>query len=383
MGHRFRGRSRTLALAAAVTIGTTGVAGVPAAHAQERQVPQLPHVAEAAQLVDAIAGAIEVPEPPKLPNAPVLPVLPSVQLSELPDVHAPAPPQLPELPVPAPAPAPFAGAAQPPVETPAGPPVEAPVETAARAVDPNYVWRTGLPARVLAGKPFAEKVLHRVPGSFHDAPAIPAESDAARERGVSLYGPGTPVYVGDSMCTVAVAGYDESGRKVAITAGHCGAPGTPVASADSPQVGDSGTVVATNPELDYSVIELGSNSEVSRTYNGVTINTVGGAPQRPGTVVCKKGVASGHTCGMTFHEWDRNNISQVCAMYGDSGAPLVAGDRLVGLVTGGFFPPEVNLACHTPLQGALHAPTVSTRMDAVMSDIEGRDAPGRGFTLPE
>lgn len=360
MGHRFRGRSLKLALAAAIATVTTGTAGAPVAQAQQIQLPS------ASQVVEALHGAIDVPELPKLPELPALPALPTL----------PEPPGSPTLVDQAPEPELPAAA-----DTYADPAAPASAQEA-DFVDPNYVWRTGLPARILAGKPFSEKVLHRVPGSFHDAPTIPAESEQARGRGTSLYGPGTPVYVGDSMCTVAAAGYDEAGRKVAITAGHCGAPGTPVASADSPQVGVSGTVVSTNPALDYSVIELGSNSEVTRTYNGVTVNSLGGAPQRPGAIVCKNGVASGRTCGMTFHEGGRANISQVCAMYGDSGAPLMVGDRLVGLVTGGALPAEANLACYTPLQGALHAPTVSTRMDSVLSDMDARPAPGRGFHLP-
>ncbi|WP_342319244.1 S1 family peptidase [Corynebacterium mayonis] len=250
--------------------------------------------------------------------------------------------------------------------------------------DPNYQWRTDSVSKVLAAKPLAGEVLHRVPGSFHDAPRIPHEAEQAQnEDNVSLYGPGTPIYVGQNMCTVAVAGYDDAGRKIALTSGHCGEPGTNVFSADSPGVGASGTVVSSNSDLDYSVIELGSNAEVSRTYNGTTINALGGKPRRPGQVVCKTGVASGYTCGATFHDWEHENISQVCAMPGDSGAPLMAGDRLVGMVAGGIAPPELNLPCYSPLQGAVHAPTRSLRMDSVITALELTEGPGRGFSLPE
>ena len=38
----------------------------------------------------------------------------------------------------------------------------------------NYVWRTDPVSKALAGKPMADKVLHRVPGSFFDAPRTPA-----------------------------------------------------------------------------------------------------------------------------------------------------------------------------------------------------------------
>ena len=54
-------------------------------------------------------------------------------------------------------------------------------------VDPNYHWKTDPVSKVLAGKPFADRVLNRVPGSFFDAnPANPA-ARAAAGRGTSLY----------------------------------------------------------------------------------------------------------------------------------------------------------------------------------------------------
>ncbi|MEX3505656.1 S1 family peptidase [Corynebacterium sp. LK2510] len=248
----------------------------------------------------------------------------------------------------------------------------------AEEIDPNYVWHSDPVSTFLAGKPFGTEVLHRVPGSFHDAPRRP-ESDGH----TSVYGPGTPVYVGDNMCTVAAAGHDAEGRKVALTAGHCGGPGANVTSADTPEVGASGTVVTADPALDYAVIELGSNAEVSRSYNGVTVNDIGGAPRRPGEVVCKDGVASGHTCGVTLHDWGTENIAHVCAMPGDSGAPLVVGDRMVGIVAGGIVPAAQNLPCYSPLQGPIHGPTRSARMDSVLNSLNASDAPGRGFTLPE
>lgn len=234
----------------------------------------------------------------------------------------------------------------------------------------NYVWRTDGISKTLAGKPFADRVLYRVPGSFHDAPRVPAEAAQAAARGKALYGPGTPLYVGeDAICTTTVAGYNDKGEKIAITAGHCGKVGDPVVSADTPQTGRSGTITHVNAALDYAVITLGPNAEVTRTYNGVTINRMGGAPLKPGQMVCKHGVASGSTCAMTISEWDTRNVSQVCAMQGDSGAPLMEGDRLIGLINGGTMRPPLDIACHTPLQGPVHAPTAAARMDAVLADM--------------
>ncbi|WP_165165443.1 S1 family peptidase [Corynebacterium qintianiae] len=240
--------------------------------------------------------------------------------------------------------------------------------------DPNYIWRTDPVSKVLAGKPMVDRVLHRVPGSFHDAaPIAPEAWEAQQARGKALYGPGTPIYVGDeSICTVAVAGYDVRGRMVAVTAGHCGSEGQPITSADAVGVGHSGRIVAVNRELDYAVIELGPNAEVSRTYNGVTVNHLGAEPRALGQVVCKSGFASAQTCGLTWFDDGHTNLNQVCAMQGDSGAPLLAGDALVGIINGGIL----NAPCQTPLQGPLFSPTSSARIENIIG------AMNNGFRLP-
>ncbi|MBM0261371.1 trypsin-like serine protease [Corynebacterium macginleyi] len=247
--------------------------------------------------------------------------------------------------------------------------------------NPNYRWKSDTFSTVAAGKPDADFVLHRVPGSWFDAPRIPEESDVSMSQGKSLYGPGTPIYVnGNTMCTLSVAGYDDAGRKVGLTAGHCGNEGDAITSADSYHIGPTGTIVSKNSNLDYAVIEFGSNAEVTRTYNGVTVNSLGGAV-RPGETVCKQGVATGKTCGMTYQQAQNIQVNQVCAMMGDSGAPLLANDRLIGSISGGFLP--VNFPCRTPLQGPVHNPTAATNMDAVLADVNRRGGVGVGFTLPE
>lgn len=250
----------------------------------------------------------------------------------------------------------------------------------AQEQDPNYLWRSDPLSKILAAKPFSDYVLHRVPGSFHDAPRIPEASNQALTRGNSLYGPGTPIYVttkngSEVMCTVAAAGYGSHGNKYALTAGHCGEVGDAVKSADSWQVGPSGTITHVNKDLDFALIELGSNTEISRSYNGITLTSLGGAPVQPGGVVCKQGVASGHTCGVTLHDWQTMNISQVCALQGDSGAPVMEGGRLIGILNGGMLP--FNFSCVSPLQGALHSPTGSVRADAVLAALPD------SFRLPE
>lgn len=261
-----------------------------------------------------------------------------------------------------------------------------PVNTDAVAQDPNYVWRNDLSSRVLAGKPQEEWVLNRAPGSRFDAPRAPEESHVAHAQGTSLYGPSTPIYVGqDTMCTLTVAGVDGDGRQVGVTASHCGEVGDQVSSADSWQLGPSGTVVSTNEYLDYAVIEFGSNAAVTRSYNGVTVNSLDSDGVNRGDVLCKQGVATGHDCATTWLTGQEAHVTQLCAMAGDSGAPVLAGDRLVGHISRSALPiPNGHLfSCRTPLQGALHAPTASVAVNPVLGDINARGGVGAGLALPE
>ncbi|AEQ06130.2 S1 family peptidase [Corynebacterium pseudotuberculosis] len=244
---------------------------------------------------------------------------------------------------------------------------------------PNYHWRTDLLSQFMAQHP--GKVLNRVAGSWFNSPDVPAESLAAEKRGISLYGPGTPVYVGkNSLCTVAATGHDSAGRAVAITAGHCGAVGQSVESADSWRIGPSGTVALRGDRLDYSVIELGSNAEVTNAYNGIRVNSVGGHNPNTGETACKQGIATGHSCGHIWNKDALTSMSQICARQGDSGAPVIVGDRVVGIVKRGAINNQA-LACHTPWQGPLFMPTISTNMDAVLADINAKKGVGAGFTL--
>lgn len=257
-------------------------------------------------------------------------------------------------------------------------PLLAPAGAQARPPLPNYTIRTDIPAQVMALTP--GEVLHRVPGSWFNQPTVPVESRMAEEQDMSLFGPGTPIYLGqNSMCTLAVTGVDADGRKVGITAGHCGDVGDAVRSADSFWVGEAGTIVADGSNDDYSVIEFGSNAEISNSYNGVTVNGIGGQTSNL-QEVCKTGVATGFTCGLVWTADERLTMSQLCAMQGDSGAPVIANGRVVGLISGGVVPNH-DLSCRTPIQGPLHMPSLSVNMDRIISEMDASGGPGRGFTL--
>ncbi|SIS58613.1 hypothetical protein SAMN05444817_11624 [Corynebacterium appendicis CIP 107643] len=259
--------------------------------------------------------------------------------------------------------------------------VVAPQAQAGAQTDPNYQWRTDPAAKVLAGKPFAGGVLHRVPGSWFDAQRAHPGAKEAASRGRALYGPGAPIYVGlYGMCTVAAVGTDGAGRKVALTAGHCGNIGDQVVAADSFAAGPTGRVARKNGALDYAVIELGPRADLTASYNGTTIRSTGGAT-RTGDTLCKNGYATGVTCGINWIADGVRQQSQVCAMAGDSGAPLYSGTRLVGLVNGSSIPRMANLQCMSPLQGPIHAPTVSTNIDVILRDLNAAPGVGNGFRL--
>lgn len=244
---------------------------------------------------------------------------------------------------------------------------------------PNYQWSNDPVSRFMAQTP--GPVLHRVGGSWFNSPDIPGESKEAEAKGKSLYGPGTPVFVGENnLCTVTATGTDDEGRKLAITAGHCGEVGDTVVSADSWRVGPSGTVVSRSEKYDYEVIELGPNAEVTNSYNGVTANNVG--KQQAGSVACKQGVATGNTCGVVWMDDQALNPTQICAMRGDSGAPVLQGDTVVGMVDGGATPDQ-RLSCQTPLQGAMHMPTMTVDFNRIVDDLNERGGVGAGFQLTE
>lgn len=263
---------------------------------------------------------------------------------------------------------------------------DAPVVLDPQGEGPNYHWRSDWTSQMLAGRmPGSGPVLHRVPGSYFDAEPIPADAIEAQERGKVLMGAGTPIYVGtESICTLTVVGNDEAGRRIGLTAGHCGNVGDPVLSADSWQLGPAGTVVAKDPGENFAVVELGSQVELTNAYGGMKVSGAGGQAIGQFEQLCKKGVATGYTCGVTWTSQPDQAITQLCAGAGDSGGPVVADGRVVGSVTGGVLPVYA-LSCQTPLQGAAYMPTIVTPLDPTLHWLDGtaEGTPGRGFRIYE
>jgi len=252
----------------------------------------------------------------------------------------------------------------------------------------NYEWKYDIGSQIMALKQGG--VLHRAPSSYFNAPDIPQEARDAEARGKALFGPGTPIFVHGfdgtplNLCTLGIVGYDAKGRGIGITAAHCGEFGQKVSSADAQSIAPTGTIVGGNKSRDYSVIVFDTKkAELSRTYDGVTVNSLSGKAN-DGEQICKKGVGTGMTCGLNLITSESVSFSHVCATRGDSGAPILRGDQLVGFMSGGMdIAPGFDTSCRTPLQGFVHSPAIVTTSEQVMADLnEHEEYPGYGLRLP-
>ncbi|AWH94932.1 peptidase S1 [Dietzia psychralcaliphila] len=220
------------------------------------------------------------------------------------------------------------------------------------------------------------------------AGATALAAPAAAQAAVPVGG-GTPVLVnGVAGCTLTAAGYDAAGTPVAFTAAHCSERiNAPVILRNDPGAGVIGTVATRNEILDYSVIRLNPGVVVPVRQAGVSGR--GPAPEF-GDVVCKDGLSTGHTCGITWQRDGAKFWSHACAGYGDSGGPVTRDGRLVGLLSGGHMPPAAGSvgslgpvlpSCLHPAQSPLFLPALAYSFDAIVADATDRNWPGSGFRM--
>ncbi|GAB3211825.1 serine protease [Nocardia tengchongensis] len=193
-----------------------------------------------------------------------------------------------------------------------------------------------------------------------------AQADSAP----AVIGGGSGIIIDDQFeCTVTTIGYDGSGRLVGLTAGHCGDAGARVWAEKDRGVGQIGQFVYSNHDLDYAIIQFDPSrvTPVNR-IGGVTITGMGGPAGFP-TIVCKEGRTTGNTCGISWGDVFDTNVetwSQMCVVEGDSGAPVVVGTTLVGMV-------------NAYLAVACLGPEVGTNISSIMDDINGRGGIGAGY----
>lgn len=197
-----------------------------------------------------------------------------------------------------------------------------------------------------------------------------ASSVTAHAQGPAVLGGGSGIIVADqNVCTLTTIGRDAGGRLVGFTAAHCGAAGSTVEAETNRNAGVVGTFDYTNSELDYAVIVFDPGKVVPvNQVGGTTITGVGG-PARFPDIACKEGRGTGRTCGLTYGDVFGGGAltwTQMCVVPGDSGAPVVVGTTLVGMVNG-----YLSVPCLGPEVGA--------NITAIMNDANARGGAGTGF----
>ena len=130
-----------------------------------------------------------------------------------------------------------------------------------------------------------------------------------------------------------------------------------------------GHFTASNPDLDYAVIQFDPSkvTPVNRVGN-LSITGVGN-PAQFGNIVCKEGRTTGNTCGLTWGDvfgTHSETWTQMCVVEGDSGSPVVIGSTLVGMV-------------NAYLLAACIGPEVGTNINSIFDSINRAGGVGAGF----
>ncbi|MFI5776760.1 S1 family peptidase [Nocardia sp. NPDC051570] len=184
-----------------------------------------------------------------------------------------------------------------------------------------------------------------------------------------------------ALCTLTTIGYDHANRLVGITAGHCGETGAEVWAENSRGTGVIGHVAVRDRQHDWETIEFDPAQVIAVRRVGETeINGIGAVPA-PGDTVCKNGRTTGFTCGIVLDSDTRQFVNYACATHGDSGGPVLLGDRLVGMINGAAYAASGHLNCLDPAI-PLHSPALSNQITTILAEIDAItefDAVGAGF----
>ncbi|QBJ96169.1 serine protease [Rhodococcus sp. ABRD24] len=185
----------------------------------------------------------------------------------------------------------------------------------------------------------------------------------------TVLGGGSGIVIDDMyQCTLTTIGYDNAGRLVGITAGHCGDAGATVVSESAPDAGVVGQFVVSNSDYDYAVLQFDpAKVQPVNTIGQVTITEIGKPAQFP-AVACKQGRTTGHTCGVVYGDLlqSQETWTQMCVIEGDSGSPVVVGTTLVAMVNA-----YLGVACFGPELG--------TNMTSIIDNINASGGVGAGY----
>ncbi|MFI6437855.1 S1 family peptidase [Streptomyces sp. NPDC050759] len=229
-------------------------------------------------------------------------------------------------------------------------PASASVSGAASAVEALAIagtsWavdtRTGQ-LRIRADSAVAEADLARIRrATGHFAGAATLERVEGRLR--TLLSGGDGIYAAGWRCSAGV-NVRSGSTYYFVTAGHCtdGMPTWYTSSAMTTTIGP--TTGTSFPGDDFGVVRY-SNPAVPHPGTIGTVDVTGTATAYVGQSVCRRGATTGVHCGRvtalnaTVNYGDGTVVTgliqtNICAEPGDSGGPLYAGDKVVGILSGG------------------------------------------------
>lgn len=202
-------------------------------------------------------------------------------------------------------------------------------------------------------------------------------------------GGGAGIVINNSgLCTLTTIGHDSAGRLVGLTAAHCANPGDAIRAEKAEHSGVLGVVTSSQKHWDYAVIHFDSSKVTpQRDYRGLTIAGVGPKPVF-GQNACKAGRTTGTNCGVVWGDDPESatfSLNQTCSNHGDSGAPIVVDNKLVGLLNGARIFKNIggtglnfDIECNDPAN-PVHVPTLSTGIQYIFKDLNARNVIGSGF----
>lgn len=199
-------------------------------------------------------------------------------------------------------------------------------------------------------------------------------------------------------CSLGFNAVDPAGAPVNISAGHCdpspASAGSPHASQANAMVGNlTGPTVGTFEKtilqgMDYSIIRPTADSARLLTNNRVRVpdaeplSITGTADPVVGAPACKAGDTTGFNCGVvtdvgrTIKVGDRvidnGFTTNMCALRGDSGGPIVTGTRALGISSASNLAAVATCDADVVAQATASGPVLSaTPINAILGANPG------------
>lgn len=182
--------------------------------------------------------------------------------------------------------------------------------------------------------------LRRATGRFADA--VTVERLDGRLR--TLLSGGDGIYTGGWRCSAGV-NVQSGTTYYFVTAGHC-TEGVSAWYSDPALTTSIGATAGTSfPGNDFGLVRY-SNPAVPHPGTIGTVDVTGTATAYVGMSVCRRGATTGVHCGRVIAlnatvNYGGGDIitgliqTSICAEPGDSGGPLYAGDKVIGILSGG------------------------------------------------